>query len=90
MSTNPPRRDKGASHPARMGAKISPYWSDLSREHGFEPLKIEVAHFVDCVLGRDEPLSNGRLGLEVVEILDKACQSIQGDGRPYELELSGV
>jgi predicted dehydrogenase len=55
-----------------------------------EPLKIEVAHFVDCVLGRDEPISNGRLGLEVVEILDKACQSIQGDGRPYELELSGV
>jgi all-trans-8'-apo-beta-carotenal 15,15'-oxygenase len=28
-------------HPARMGAKTSAYWSDLTREHGFEPLKIE-------------------------------------------------
>ena len=62
----------------------------IPRIEQVEPLKIEVAHFVDCVLGRDEPISNGRLGLEVVEILDKACQSIQGDGRPYELELSGV
>jgi len=62
----------------------------IPRIEQVEPLKIEVAHFVDCVFGRDEPISNGRLGLEVVEILDKACQSIQGDGRPYELELSGV
>jgi all-trans-8'-apo-beta-carotenal 15,15'-oxygenase len=41
MSADPQRRGNGRTHPARMGAKTSPYWSDLSREHGFEPLEIE-------------------------------------------------
>lgn len=34
------RRTRGV-HPARMGAKTSAYWSDLTREHGFETLKVE-------------------------------------------------
>ncbi len=28
-------------HPARMGARTSPWWSDLPREHGYEELRIE-------------------------------------------------
>ena len=28
-------------HPARMGTSKSSYWSDLTREHGYEPLTIE-------------------------------------------------
>ena len=30
-----------STHPARMGARTSPWWSDLPREHGYEPLRIE-------------------------------------------------
>jgi len=30
-------------HPARMGARRSPWWSDLPREHGYEPLRVEGA-----------------------------------------------
>ena len=30
-----------STHPARMGARTSPWWRDLPREHGYEPLRIE-------------------------------------------------
>ncbi len=30
-----------STHPARMGARTSPWWSDLPREHGYEPLRVE-------------------------------------------------
>ncbi len=54
-----------------------------------EPLKVEAQHFVDAILGRAESISNGTHGLEVVEILEKACLSIKADGRPIEL-VSGA
>jgi len=50
-----------------------------------EPLKVEATHFIDCIKGEAEPLSSGELGLEVVEVLEKACLSIRQDGRPQEL-----
>jgi len=53
-----------------------------------EPLKIEVSHFIACLQGLEKPLSDGGHGLEVVEVLEKACQSIKEDGKPYELIYS--
>jgi len=53
-----------------------------------EPLKIETGHFVSCLQGKEEPLSSGAQGLQVVEVLEKACQSIKEDGKPYELEIA--
>ncbi|HOX26316.1 MAG TPA: Gfo/Idh/MocA family oxidoreductase [Candidatus Krumholzibacteria bacterium] len=50
-----------------------------------EPLKIEAQHFVDVIKGEAEAISSGRHGLEVVEVLEKACQSIKDDGQPVEL-----
>ncbi len=47
-----------------------------------EPLKIEAQHFVDVIAGRAAPISSGHHGLEVVEVLERACQSIKEDGRP--------
>ena len=49
-----------------------------------EPLKIEAQHFVDVIKGEAESISSGRHGLEVVEVLEKACQSIKDDGHPVE------
>ena len=51
-----------------------------------EPLKIETAHFLDCIAGRAEAVSSGAHGLEVVEVLEKACESIRSNGRPLALE----
>jgi predicted dehydrogenase len=49
-----------------------------------EPLKVEAKHFVDVINGTAEPISSGHVGLEVVEVLEKACMSIKADGRPME------
>ncbi len=53
-----------------------------------EPLKNETSHFIDCIMGRAECISNGRHGLEVVRVLEKACESIKADGKPFDLALS--
>ena len=53
-----------------------------------EPLKIETGHFIACLQGKEKPMSDGAHGLEVVEVLEKACQSIKEDGKPYELIYS--
>lgn len=50
-----------------------------------EPLKIEAQHFVDVIKGEAEALSSGHHGLEVVEVLEGACQSIRRDGQPIEM-----
>lgn len=51
-----------------------------------EPLKAETAHFRDVILGKDEPLSTGEHGMDVVKVLEKACLSIREDGKPIPLE----
>ena len=60
----------------------------IPRIEQVEPLKIETAHFVGCIQGRDLPLSSGLHGLQVVEVLEKACLSIRQDGQPHHLEYS--
>jgi predicted dehydrogenase len=47
-----------------------------------EPLRVECSHFVDCVRNRKTPLTDGRNGLEVVKILEKAQQSLASHGAP--------
>ena len=39
-----------------------------------DPLKIECQHFLDCLETREQPLSNGWNGVNVVEILEKALE----------------
>jgi predicted dehydrogenase len=50
-----------------------------------EPLKVEGQHFVDVIKGRAESISSGYHGLQVVDVLEKACQSIKDDGQPIEV-----
>jgi len=51
-----------------------------------EPLKAETAHFVDVVQGKAEGLSTGQHGLRVVEVLEKACESLKKGGIPLDLD----
>jgi predicted dehydrogenase len=50
-----------------------------------EPLAVEDAHFVQCVLTGERPQSDGESGLAVVEVLDCAQRSL-ARGRPVRLE----
>ena len=52
-----------------------------------EPLKAETAHFVDVVQGKAEGLSTGQHGLRVVEVLERACESLKKGGIPLDLDF---
>lgn len=41
-----------------------------------EPLKLELQHFLECCEQRKTPLSDGRNGLEVVKVLEKASEEL--------------
>lgn len=45
-----------------------------------EPLRTECEHFIDCIVQRRTPLTDGRHGLEVVKVLAAAQQSIRSGG----------
>lgn len=46
-----------------------------------EALKLESAHFVDCILNNKNPISDGAAGLRVVRMLEAADQSVSQQGR---------
>lgn len=50
-----------------------------------EPLKSECEHFVECVLTRAKPRSDGQDGLRVVRVLEAAQRSMQSGGAPVLL-----
>ncbi len=51
-----------------------------------EPLKLECAHFIDCVRDRSRPLSDGWNGVEVVRILEAAQRSMETGGDEVTLK----
>ena len=51
-----------------------------------EPLKLECQHFLDCIRKRREPLTSGRLGLDVVRVLEAADESLRQQGASVSLE----
>jgi predicted dehydrogenase len=51
-----------------------------------EPLKNECQHFIQCILKREIPRSDGEAGLAVVRIMEKACESIQQNGLPVSIQ----
>ena len=50
-----------------------------------EPLKLVCEHFVECVAERREPLSDGRAGVRVVEVLEAMSESLRSAGAPIPL-----
>ncbi len=44
--------------------------------NGAEPLQTELKHFIDCIVNDEEPLSNGKNGLDVVKILEATQKSL--------------
>ncbi|HYC78492.1 MAG TPA: Gfo/Idh/MocA family oxidoreductase [Planctomycetota bacterium] len=47
-----------------------------------EPLRLELAHFLECCDRREEPLTGGRHGAEVVRLLWTADESLRRGGAP--------
>lgn len=67
----------------RIGDMHSPVYDQA------EALKIEVAHFADCVLNGKKPVTDGRSGLRIVRILEAADASMK-TGVPQSINLDQV
>jgi len=71
-------------HPARMGTRKSKYWSDLTREHGYEPLAIEgeIPEDLAGTLYRTGPALTQRFGRPYGHVFE-------GDGAICATRLAG-
>jgi len=50
-----------------------------------EALRAETRHFIDCIEGKDKPITDGKTGLRVVKILEAAEESIRQRGKPVDV-----
>jgi len=82
--------DKGVQKPSyeSYGDLLTLRYGDIHIPHVpmTEPLKIECEHFVECVEKNKQPLTDGRSGLAVVQILEAADRSLKLDGAPVPIE----
>jgi predicted dehydrogenase len=62
----------------RVGYRTGDMWSPHI-EPG-EALQAVVSHFAECIRDRVEPLSDGRMGVRVVRLLEAATRSIRAQG----------
>jgi len=62
----------------RVGYRSGDVWAPHV-EPG-EPLQAAVTHFARCVRGEAEPLTDGRLGVRVVRLLEAATRSLRAQG----------
>jgi predicted dehydrogenase len=51
-----------------------------------EALRVEGEHFVDCVVHSRRPLTDGQLGLRVVQLIEAASESMRAKGRTIYLK----
>jgi predicted dehydrogenase len=57
----------------------------IPRVNAKEPLKEECKHFIECVIERKNPLTDGENGLQVLRVLDAAQKSLEQGGKPINL-----
>ncbi len=53
-----------------------------------EPLKTECQHFLDSIRQGSTPLTNGRVGMDIVRILEASSASIKQNGGPVAVSQS--
>jgi predicted dehydrogenase len=63
------------------GSAVSPYI------HFEEPLRVECAHFAECIADGKTPLTDGVSGLRVVEVIEAAQRSLASGGIPMAVEV---
>ena len=67
----------------RVGYRTGDMWAP--KVETTEALRIEGEHFVDCIENGKTPLTDGSLGLRVVELIEAATRSMNERGRSVEL-----
>jgi predicted dehydrogenase len=65
-------------HRLRIGYRSGDIWSP--HVEASEPLQAAVCHFAECILENEPCISDGRVGLRVVGLLETATRSIRAQG----------
>jgi predicted dehydrogenase len=71
----------------RVGYRSGDMWApqlDIT-----EALHVEGEHFLKCIEGSETPITNGHLGLRVVELIEAATSSMRGRGETVHIERKG-
>lgn len=55
-----------------------------------EALRTEGLHFINCIEKGERPITDGKVGLRVVKILEAATQSMKNQGQLVEMNLGEV
>jgi predicted dehydrogenase len=71
----------------RVGYRTGDMWAPQIEVT--EALRVECAHFVDCINTHKVPKSDGKLGLRVVEIIEAANRSMRNKGETVYLQPQG-
>ncbi len=83
--------DKGVEQPEHYDTFAEFHYSYkygdilIPKIEGGEPLRTELAHFLDCIEADETPMTDGRNGAQVVKILEASQQSLQQCSRPVTL-----
>ncbi len=83
--------DKGVSftddpakiYQMRVGYRTGDMWAPKLDES--EALRVEGEHFVDCIENSKTSITDGRLGLRVIEVLEAATSSMKARGETIHL-----
>jgi predicted dehydrogenase len=83
--------DKGVSftddpkqiHEMRVGYRTGDMWAP--KLDATEALRIAAEHFVECVEKGKAPITDGRLGLRMVELIEAATTSMRGRGETVRI-----
>ena len=68
----------------RVGYRTGDMWAPTIDSS--EALRIGGQHFLDCIQEKKTSITDGRLGLKVVEIIEAATTSMQNKGKTVELK----
>jgi predicted dehydrogenase len=63
----------------RAGDIVSP------QLQSYEPLSLEMTHFIDCFTKGKKPVTDGQCGLRVVEVLEATENSLKANGQPVKV-----
>ncbi len=75
--------DREQSTALRVGYRTGDMWSP--QLPSTEALRLLVDHFIDCIETGERPLTDGRVGHDIVELLELATHSIKQGGRPISV-----
>lgn len=67
--------------------RIAYHYGDIRTPyiHPVEPLKVECAHFIECIVTGKTPLTDGHAGRELVKILTLASESMFNNGNSMQI-----